>query len=77
MRLLRGRQDHVRGRARLEFSIYPVVTDDDAPGDSRATADRAPRVVSAELIDSAIAVAFVGTYGLRRCGIASVDRRRL
>ncbi|HLF11164.1 MAG TPA: glycosyltransferase, partial [Gammaproteobacteria bacterium] len=51
--------------------MYPVVTDDDAPGDSRAAADGAPRVVSAESIDSAIAVAFVGTYGPRRCGIAT------
>jgi hypothetical protein len=39
---------------RRVFSIYAVVTDDDAPGDSRATADGAPRVVSAESIDSAI-----------------------
>jgi glycosyltransferase involved in cell wall biosynthesis len=51
--------------------VSTVVTDGDVRSDSRPTADGAPRGVSAETIDSAIAVAFVGTYGPRRCGIAT------
>ncbi len=51
--------------------VSPVVTDDDVRGHSRPTADGAPRVAFAESIDGAIAVAFVGTYGPRRCGIAT------
>ena len=71
MRLLRRRQGNVRGRAGLVFSIYPVVTDDGVRGHSRPTLDVGPRIVSAESIDGAIAVAFIGTYGPRRCGIAT------
>jgi glycosyltransferase involved in cell wall biosynthesis len=51
--------------------VSPVVTDDDVRGDSRPVADGAPRVTTVESIDGAIAVAFVGTYGPRRCGIAT------
>ena len=51
--------------------VTPVVSGDDARGHSRPTLDSAPRVVSAEAIEGAIAVAFVGTYGPRRCGIAT------
>jgi glycosyltransferase involved in cell wall biosynthesis len=51
--------------------VSPVVTDDDVRGYSRPTADGALRVASAQSIDGAIAVAFVGTYGPRRCGIAT------
>ena len=62
MRLLRGRQGNVRGRARLVSFVARH---------SRPISDGAPRVTTVESIDSAIAVAFVGTYGPRRCGIAT------
>jgi len=51
--------------------VSPAVTDDGARGQSRPIFDDAPRVAAAESIDGAIAVAFVGTYGPRRCGIAT------
>src|SRR6185503_13278550 len=71
MRLLCRRQGNLRGSARLVSVVSPAVTDDGARGQSRPIFDDAPRVAAAESIDGAIAVAFVGTYGPRRCGIAT------
>jgi glycosyltransferase involved in cell wall biosynthesis len=58
--LLRRREDHLRGHVRLVTFITKLAEDSYAVAPQRV-----------ESLDSEIPVAFVGTYGPRRCGIAT------
>ena len=51
--------------------IAPFVADDDSRGPPRRSASNTQRAAAVESPDRAMPIAFVGTYGPRRCGIAT------
>jgi glycosyltransferase involved in cell wall biosynthesis len=71
VRLLRRGQGDVCPCARLVAFIPRVTNDDGARVASHQSLEGSQRAAAVEPHDRAMAVAFVGTYGPRRCGIAT------